>query len=176
MIERVISGGQSGADQAGWRAAKRAGIATGGWMVDGFMTEDGHRPALADLYGAVLLPGVDHLSTVRAMYRRRAEANVRDSDATICFDAARSSASANAHDDALKHGKPFRCVMLDRGPAGLGISPAAHTPRNIAQWIDEKGVRVLNVCGNRESKAPGIGAWVERYLAEVFRLLRAQRD
>ena len=33
MISRVISGGQTGADQAGWRAAKRCGIATGGeWM------------------------------------------------------------------------------------------------------------------------------------------------
>ena len=32
MIELVISGGQTGADQAGWRSAKKAGIATGGYM------------------------------------------------------------------------------------------------------------------------------------------------
>jgi hypothetical protein len=28
------------------------------------------------------------------------------------------------------------------------------------------------VAGNRESSSPGIGAWVERYLTEVFRLLK----
>jgi len=30
MLERVVSGGQTGADQGGWRAARVAGIATGG--------------------------------------------------------------------------------------------------------------------------------------------------
>jgi hypothetical protein len=29
MLDRVISGGQTGADQAGWRAAKQCGISTG---------------------------------------------------------------------------------------------------------------------------------------------------
>jgi hypothetical protein len=29
----------------------------------------------------------------------------------------------------------------------------------------------LFVAGNRESKSPGIGAWVERYMIEVFRRL-----
>jgi hypothetical protein len=38
MIERVISGGQTGADQAGWRAARAAGIPTGGFMPKGFLT------------------------------------------------------------------------------------------------------------------------------------------
>ena len=32
MIDLVISGGQTGVDQAGWRAAKACGIRTGGWM------------------------------------------------------------------------------------------------------------------------------------------------
>jgi hypothetical protein len=38
-------------------------------------------------------------------------------------------------------------------------------------WIVEHKVRVLNVAGNRESRAPGIGARVERFLADVFRRL-----
>ena len=49
MIDRVISGGQTGADQAGWRAAKASGIPTGGWMPKGFLTEDGPRPEFAGL-------------------------------------------------------------------------------------------------------------------------------
>ena len=53
MIERVLSGGQSGADQASWRAAKTHGIPTGGAMPKGFRTEDGPRPEFAERYGAV---------------------------------------------------------------------------------------------------------------------------
>jgi hypothetical protein len=35
MLERVISGGQTGADQAGLAAAKRLGVPTGGFMPKG---------------------------------------------------------------------------------------------------------------------------------------------
>jgi hypothetical protein len=39
MIERVISGGQTGTDQAALRAAHAAGIPTGGWAPKGWLTE-----------------------------------------------------------------------------------------------------------------------------------------
>jgi hypothetical protein len=32
MVRKVVTGGQSGAEQAAWAAARRAGIATGGYM------------------------------------------------------------------------------------------------------------------------------------------------
>ena len=41
MLERVITRGQTGADQAAWRAAKAFGISTGGAMPLGFLTETG---------------------------------------------------------------------------------------------------------------------------------------
>ncbi len=47
-------------------------------------------------------------------------------------------------------------------------------PSAVAGWIEEKGIRVLNVAGNRESSNRGVGARVERFLADVFaRLGRA---
>jgi Circularly permutated YpsA SLOG family len=52
MPGRIISGGRTGADQAGWRTAQACGIPTGGRMPRGFLTEDGPRPERADLYGA----------------------------------------------------------------------------------------------------------------------------
>ena len=52
MLEKIISGGQSGADQAGWRVARAFGIPTGGAMPLGFLTEEGSRPEFAELYGA----------------------------------------------------------------------------------------------------------------------------
>jgi hypothetical protein len=44
-------------------------------------------------------------------------------------------------------------------------------PSDAVEFIRAKGVRVCNVAGNRESKAPGIGARVERFLRDVFRRL-----
>lgn len=48
MLERVISGGQTGADQAALRAARACGIPTGGWAARGWLTEDGPAPWLAE--------------------------------------------------------------------------------------------------------------------------------
>jgi hypothetical protein len=36
MLEKIVTGGQSGADQAAWRVAQACGIPTGGWMPRGF--------------------------------------------------------------------------------------------------------------------------------------------
>jgi hypothetical protein len=174
MIALVITGGQTGADQSGWRAAKAAGIACGGWMVEDFWTEAGRRPDFAAEYGAKLLPGVDHLSVVRTMLRRRAEANVRDADVTICFDLAGSRATGNAEFDCRKHGKRFRLVRLCRDPDGrIERDWRSPEPDEIASWLGAVECKSVNISGNRESKVPGIGVWVESYLTEVFRLLKA---
>ena len=61
MIQKVVTGGQTGAEQAAWVAARRAGIVTGGYMPRGFLTEDGPAPRLGALYGAIgspwMMPG-----------------------------------------------------------------------------------------------------------------------
>lgn len=167
MIERVISGGQTGGDQAGWRAAKAIGIATGGWMPRGFLTEDGPRPEFADLYGAL-----EHLSPT---YPPRTRDNVIDSFVTLWFGDPRSPGGRLTLGYAQARGK-FTYVIETPGsewtPAAIARHVAnafeqqEHFPRSL------RGVgQTLNVAGNRESSAPGIGEWVERYLAEVFRLM-----
>ncbi|MGO9405966.1 MAG: YpsA SLOG family protein, partial [Acidimicrobiales bacterium] len=77
MLEKIISGGQSGADRAGWRAAKAFGVSSGGWMPRGFLTEDGPHPEFADQYGAAELPADS--------VRDRTEQNVLATDATLWF-------------------------------------------------------------------------------------------
>src|SRR4051794_30696209 len=72
MLDRVISGFQSGADIAGIRAARAHGIPTGGAMPRGYLTEDGPRPEFVALYGAVELATEE--------YKARTERNVVDSD------------------------------------------------------------------------------------------------
>jgi Circularly permutated YpsA SLOG family len=49
---------------------------------------------------------------------------------------------------------------------GKGVRPS-----ELADWVARRGFGTLNVAGNRESKAPGVGARVERFMAEVFRRL-----
>jgi hypothetical protein len=71
----------------GWRAARAFGIATGGWMPLGILTEEGPRPEFAALFGAVEIPTPD--------YRARTKRNVADSATTLRFaDAAPPGARA----------------------------------------------------------------------------------
>ncbi len=153
MLERVISGGQAGADQAGWRAAKAAELATGGWMPKGFLTELGMRPKFAQLYGANEHPS--------SSYPPRTYANVHHSDATIWFGAVDSAGFACTSHATEKIGRPF-----------FVVTTRINTPDKFVIWLGGFQVKILNVTGNRESKNPGIGKRVEAYLAEVFRLLK----
>jgi hypothetical protein len=152
MLERVISGGQTGVDQAGWRAACAHGITTGGAMPKGYMTEEVPRPDFAALYGAVELP--------TASYAERTRRNVEDSDATLWFGDWMSPGGKTTLDACRLRGKPF-----------LIVYQGATRPGEVRDWIVAKGIRTLNVAGNRESKAPGIGDRVERFLAAVFKRL-----
>jgi hypothetical protein len=152
MLERIVSGGQTGADQAEWRAAKALGIATGGWMAPGFPTEDGPRPDFAGLYGAAELAA--------GGYPQRTRANARDSDATIWFGDSESPGGRTTLRACAKLGRPVFLVIE-------GLT----RPSDVAAWIEAEEVRVLKVAGNRESTAPGIGERVERFMLEVLRRL-----
>jgi hypothetical protein len=152
MLDRVISGGQTGADQAGWRAAKAAGLPTGGWMPKEFLTEDGPRPEFAELYGAAELDSED--------YVRRTRANVHDSSATLRFGDLRSPGSIATHQACLAHGRSVYDVVEGRD-----------RPSDVVAWLGTNGFKVLNVAGNRESTSPGIGERVERIVTAVFRQL-----
>ncbi len=144
MALKIVSGGQTGADQAGWRAGRSLGLPTGGWMPRGFETEDGHRPDFARLYGAVELAGG---------YRERTQANARDSDATVWFG-----------DPTSPGGKTTlrACKALGR-PVFL-VAAGVTRPSDLTTWLVVNRVEVLNVAGNRESTQPGIGVRVERFL------------
>jgi hypothetical protein len=154
MLEKVISGFQTGADQGAMRAAKAAGIPTGGWMPKGFLTEDGARPEFAELYGT------QEMDT--DSYRARTEQNVRDSHGTLWFGTTDTPGAKATLWAAHGMNKP---IMLVR--PGTDVRPS-----DVVDWIRcTPGLKVLNVAGNRESKAPGIGDRVEGFLAEMFRRL-----
>jgi hypothetical protein len=149
MLERIISGGQTGVDQAALRAARACGLETGGWAPLGWETEDGPAPWLAVL---------DLVECEKAGYPARTRANARDSDATLWFGYPDSAGGETTLRACARLGKATFEVLDDHTP-----------PSDVAAWIVAEELRVLNVAGNRESKAPGIGARAERFLIAVFR-------
>jgi hypothetical protein len=154
MLRKVITGGQTGADQAGWRAARRAGLDAGGLMPRGFLTEDGPRPDIAREFSAA-----EHDSDDPA---GRTVANVEAAGATVIFAAPEPGPGTRLTLDTCRRlGRPHRLVTWRPG------GPDA-TPEDIAGWVLGLSVGVLNVAGDRESTAPGIGARVEAFLDDVF--------
>lgn len=147
---KVISGGQTGADQGALFAAREAGIATGGWAPKGWKTEDGPAPWLAG-YGLEQHESSD--------YSVRTRANVADSDGTLWFGQANTKGYWATLKACKGFEKPFRVVRQ------------GEVPITIADWARGRWIETLNVAGNRESVNPGIGRRTEAFLAAVFREL-----
>jgi hypothetical protein len=99
-------------------------------------------------------------------YAERTAQNVRDSDATLWFGSTNTAGAKATLKAVAAMSKPGMEVYPD------GMT----TPTHVAAWLDAKPhIKVLNVAGNRESKAPGIGARVERFLSALFRRLGHER-
>lgn len=159
MIEHVISGGQTGADQAGLAVAKRLGIPTGGRIPKGWLTEAGPRPDLGRIYG------LQEAET--GPYPDRTERNVLASDGTVLFGDTRSRGSMLTTRLCTRHAKSCLIVPLDSDPIGAAAMLRA--------WIAEHDVRTLNVAGNRASQAPGISAFATAVLERVLVSVADQR-
>ena len=163
VIDRIISGGQTGADQGALAAAYRLGIPTGGWMPRGFLTEAGPRPDFARLY--------DMREHQEADYVARTEANVRESDATLIIGDASSGGTRATKGFCGKHRKPCLVVPWRSGdPVPLGKI------REFLDWLGARDVRILNVAGNRESLQPGLHEAVLNFLLAALKDDNAARS
>lgn len=155
MLERVISGGQTGADRAGLYSATDVGIPTGGWMPRGFRAQDGSRPEFAELFGSQ-----EHTSE---RYPPRTALNVKESDATLRFASDWDSpGEVLTRQLCERYQRPFFDISRSTPPA----------PEVVVDWLQKNRVRVLNIAGNSERTSPGIEEFVRDYLRELFRLCR----
>lgn len=154
LLSKVISGGQTGADEAGLAAAKASGIPTGGTVPKGCRTDAGPNTDLITVYGCVESP--------YASYPPRTEDNVRDSDATIIFG-----------DSSSPGGKLTQRLCKDYGKRVFRMEAVPNAvPEDLAAWLRYYRVTTLNVAGNRERTNPGIYQRTFEFLFETFRILR----
>lgn len=142
-LSKVISGGQTGADQAGIFAAKDLGFATGGYAPKGYRTTDGPNLALAD-YGLVEHPS--------ALYPPRTESNVICSDGTIALAFNFLSAGEKlTRKLCIRHDKPILMIDLDacyKSYINIGDECLADPVNKILTFIEDNDISVLNVAGN----------------------------
>ncbi len=139
-LVEVRSGGQTGVDRGALDAVLAlptgAGISAGGWCPQGRLAEDG---VLDVRYPLQETPDSDPA--------QRTEWNVRDADATLILHrGALSGGTALTARLAARMSKPLLQVDLNR----------PHSIDEIRVWLEQQGVRVLNVAGPRESGCPGI--------------------
>lgn len=170
-LARVISGSQSGADQAGLRAARAAGFETGGYVTVNCMTEDGPRPDLIAEYGLEELQ-VPANTPLDDQYRIRTRLNVAHSDATLLFYKGMTPGTKAMLKAARELGRPVGAVVATGVPPD-GVTPFRHDDiLGVASWVIKGGFEVLNVAGPRASAAPKVGKFAEDFLYEVFVALK----
>lgn len=142
-IERIVSGGQTGADRAALDFARRRGIPHGGWCPAGRKAEDGP-----------IDPGYSLKEAPTGSYSQRTEWNVRDSNGTVVFTIKERAkgGSKTTIDFARKYGKPWLHLAANRTRPDHAAS--------LRSFIAMHSFKTLNVAGSRESEEPGIGRFV----------------
>jgi hypothetical protein len=139
IISKIISGGQTGVDQAALDVAMALGIPHGGWVPKGRKTENG---ALPDKYRLKVMP--------TSSYAKRTEQNVIDSEGTLIISLGPlTGGSELTHKTAILHDRP--CLHID-----LGTLNTFQAVKTVRSWIVRHGIEILNIAGPRASENPEI--------------------
>jgi hypothetical protein len=136
MIDRIVSGGQTGVDRAALDVARALDIPCGGWCPCGRLAEDGP-----------IDPRYPLRETPNADYAERTRWNVRDSDGTLVLTwGPPANGTAYTIECARELNKPHLVVDLANAPDRLSVQ----------FWLAQHAIGILNVAGPRASKASKI--------------------
>jgi hypothetical protein len=134
-MKKIISGGQTGADQAALDFAIENNIPHGGWIPKGRMTENGPLPAKYQL---------QEMTT--KSYPKRTERNILDSDGTLIVSHGTiSGGTALTRKLAQMHERPYLHLDLNKLSASEAIV-------QLRDWIQKNNIHIMNVAGSRASK------------------------
>jgi hypothetical protein len=147
---KIISGGQTGADLGGLVGARRTGIATGGMAPRDYKTEVGNKPEELKAFGLIAHPS--------PKYNVRTKENVLASDATLII-------ATDPDSDGTKLTIKY-CDELSK--PYLIFHPNDESLEPIVGWLDTTKPNVLNVAGNRESKSKGLTSKTAAIITKIF--------
>ena len=147
-LKKIISGGQTGVDQAALTVAMELNVPHGGWCPRGRRCETGRIP---EQYQLSEMPSDD--------YPARTRQNVMDSDGTLIFYRQRLAGGTRLTYDFAK--SVHRPVLL----IALGQPSSAES---LASWITQHQIAVLNIAGPREGSESGIFEEVKIVLTELL--------
>jgi len=155
-VRKIISGGQTGAERAGLKAARACGVALGGWVSRRRRAEDGKVPA----------EYAEMVETTSANPAERTRRNVADADGTLIVShGPLRGGFALARGVAAEAGKP--CLWLD-----MSLMPIETALERLTAWLHEHRIEVLNVAGPRASEDENVHDVV---FALVSALLREEK-
>jgi hypothetical protein len=155
-LTRIVSGGQTGVDRGALDAALAAGFACGGWCPADRAAEDGRIPEVYPL-----------TSLERGGYPERTQKNVLDSDGTaILFNEVLSGGTLLTLNLCKREGKPH--VVIDASKTSE-VAAAAE----IARFVEEHDIRVLNVAGPRASGWKNGHAFTVAVVRELLAMRRS---
>ncbi|MBA2649221.1 MAG: putative molybdenum carrier protein [Legionella sp.] len=162
MLKKIVSGGQSGVDQAALAMAVEAGIKIGGWCPLKGCDENGKNIRIK-------YPELKEAKTIKPDERTRL--NIDDSDGTLVIvpfmplPKTIVDGTKLTIDYAIEKNKPHLIVS---------ISNKDEAVEQILYWIEHNEIHVLNIGGPRESSWPGIYEETCQLLDDLFYSLKPQ--
>lgn len=156
MIEKIVSGGQTGVDQAALWVASELGLSIGGWCPKGGLDENGacallHYPALKE--------------ATTAHPDERTKLNIRDSDGTLII------VPSWPLPEKIKDGTRLTieyAKQQQKPHLVISLADKNDSVHDILTWINKHDIRTLNIGGPRESSAPGINEQACRLFHTLF--------
>lgn len=154
-LHKVISGGQTGADQGGLMAAWRHGIETGGQAPLSYKTQDSYNPLLEVL-------GL----TQAGDYSSRTRKNIDEADGTVIIAHHLGSAGTvlTRKETKLAEKPLLEIHIIDMVQMAIGgnrsdseavFGEVLKHSSALCDWIVSNQIQVLNVAGNREIRSDG---------------------
>lgn len=157
-LQKIISGGQTGVDQAALRAAMEMDFKIGGWCPPGRVSRKGIIPAEYPLTETVCERSTLAPDIPRSL---RTEYNIRDSDATLVL---------KPNDTRKDPGTIWtvKCARLYKKPCYIIDPYAPKAEIQICSWLKKIPVEILNVAGPAEESSPGINQQAYHLLVRIF--------
>ena len=165
-LTKIISGGQTGVDQAALRAAKARGLTIGGWCPPGRACESGVIPLEFPLSETPQDRSPDAPDVPRS---QRTGWNVRDSDGTwvIVIGGSNRSGCPTISDPGMKW--TVECARRYGRPLLVCEVDARNAKEKAEQWLATNPISTLNIAGPSEGTSPGIGDLAYHLLQAVLK-------